>query len=118
MFKGLAGKEKSALQDVAMGWKEKELKEVLSKYERDDVFSAEETTLLFKLWQSEATRLRVSRDPRRESPSCCSMSGSVKAIMLVVGKLQELQAFKNMCSLPVDHDYKKKTWMTTSIFAD
>lgn len=47
--KNVTGEEKSAPSDVAQGWREKEMVEVLSQYDPNNIFNADETVLSFKL---------------------------------------------------------------------
>ncbi|XP_064479113.1 tigger transposable element-derived protein 6-like [Ornithodoros turicata] len=118
--KGLAGEEKSTPQDVAIGWREKELKKVLLEYEPDDIFNADQTALFFKLLPERTMKVKGSKRSKERVTVllCCNMTGSVKVKPLVMGKSRKPNAFKNVRSIPVDYDFNNKAWMTARIFTD
>lgn len=91
VFRGLAGEGKSASQGVTVGWKGKDLKEVLLEYEPDNIFSMDEATLFFKLLPERTvvigghTRKGNKRSKERIMiPLFCNMSGLMKVRLLVM----------------------------------
>ncbi|XP_064467378.1 tigger transposable element-derived protein 6-like [Ornithodoros turicata] len=106
VFKCVSGEERSAPQDDVQGWRDQEMKQVLSQYAPEDIFNADETALFFKLLP-ECT-LAVKNDnckggkKSKERISvllCCNMTGTAKLKPLVIGKSRNPRAFKNVRSL-------------------
>ncbi|XP_064479138.1 tigger transposable element-derived protein 6-like [Ornithodoros turicata] len=58
VFRGLAGDEKSAPQAIAVGWREQEIVKLLSEYDPEDVFNADETALFFRLLPERTTAVK------------------------------------------------------------
>ncbi|XP_064482964.1 tigger transposable element-derived protein 6-like [Ornithodoros turicata] len=125
VFKCVSGEERSAPQDAVQGWRDQEMKQVLSQYAPEDIFNADETALFFKLLP-ECT-LAVKNDnckggkKSKERISvllCCNMTGTAKLKPLVIGKSRNPRAFKNVRSLPVDYRWNQKAWMTSAIFTE
>lgn len=125
VFKGVAGEENSAPQDIAQGWREREMLKILSEYDPDDIFNADETALFFKLLPERTLTVKGEKckggkrsKERITVLFCCNMTGTMKLRPLVIGRSRKPHAFRNMCSLPTDYQHNQKAWMTSAIFTE
>ncbi|KAL4141823.1 hypothetical protein QTP88_004380 [Uroleucon formosanum] len=124
-FKSICG-EASAIDRIAVeDWKKK-LPNVIDKYEKRDIFNADETGLFFRVLPNKTMTFKnetcsggkVSKD-RLTVLLCCNIIGEFER-PLVIGKAKRPRAFKKLDvnKFPVDWCWNKKAWMTTQIMTD
>lgn len=89
------------------------------------IYNADESALYWKrLPEKTLVRSQEKTAPGRKISKervtflvCCNADGSQKLKLLVVGKVKNPRAFKNV-NLPVEYKSSANAWMTTAIFLD
>ena len=102
-----------------------ELKTLLSEYNPNDIFNADETGLFFRLLPDKTLDFKgadchggkCSKD-RLTVLVCANMSGSEKIPLYVIGKAKNPRCFKNVKTLPTQYEANKKAWITSELFSN
>ncbi|XP_025416874.1 tigger transposable element-derived protein 6-like [Sipha flava] len=124
-YKSVCG-EASAVDRIAVDDWKKKLPNIIDKYEKRDIFNADETGLFLKVLPNKTKAFKnetcsggkVSKE-RLTVLLCCNMIGEFER-PLVLGKAKRPRAFKKLDAnkFPVDWCWNKKAWMTTQIMTD
>lgn len=92
-------------------------------YRDEEIFNADEMGLFFRLTPDHSLKFKGEKcsggklsKERVTVLVAANMSGSIKRKLLVIAKSKMLRCFKNVKNLPVDYDFNKKAWMTSTIF--
>ena len=123
--KVLCGESGDAPTAQANEWKEAGIKDIISEYDVDDVYNADETALFYQLLPEGS--LTVSGDAceggkkskqRLTALLCCHASGSDQRKLLMIGKSVRPHCLKNVKSSPYQYRGDKKAWMTSKLFSE
>uniref|UniRef100_H3AH01 HTH CENPB-type domain-containing protein n=1 Tax=Latimeria chalumnae TaxID=7897 RepID=H3AH01_LATCH len=127
MYKRAHGELKSADLEGADYWSKTKLQELLSSYNAEDIYNADETGLYYRATPDSSmvfcktvlSRLKKAMD-RITLLVCANMNGSDRRKLLVIGKSQCPCCMKgvNPATLPVTYKSNKTAWMTGAIFED
>lgn len=122
VFKRLHGEKKDADEQGADHWIQNVLPEIISAYEENDIYNADETGLYYraipdgtlahkydKLSGSKKSKDRVT------ILLCCNMSGTDKREILLIGKSKQPRCFRGK-TLPCRYENNANAWMTGIIF--
>ncbi|XP_043469542.1 tigger transposable element-derived protein 4-like [Leptopilina heterotoma] len=122
VFKTLSGESKSVDVRVCNQWT-KDLPNLLTEYDPEDIYNADETGLFFKClpnktfaFQGEKCHGGKQSKERITILQCANMTGTNKLPLLVIGKSKRPRCFKGVKTLPVDYESNSKAWMTRGIF--
>ncbi|XP_017871348.1 PREDICTED: tigger transposable element-derived protein 4-like [Drosophila arizonae] len=92
-------------------------------YSDDDIFSANETGLLYKLTPDKTLNMKGEKCAGGELSKeritlllAANMSGTLKRKLLVIGTSKRPRSFKNVQLLPVGYYSNRQAWMTSEIF--
>lgn len=108
-------------------FEEEVLQPLLSKYQPEDIFNADETSFFFKMLPQQTYAFKgqpcsgnkTSKD-RLTLMLCCNMTGSEKLRPLIIGKAKKPAILKKfnmgVQDLPVDYYNNAKGWMTGIVF--
>ncbi|XP_003248468.1 tigger transposable element-derived protein 6-like [Acyrthosiphon pisum] len=124
-FKSICGEASSVDRIAVDDWKKK-LPNIIDKYEKRDIFNADETELFFRVLPNKTMAFKnetcnggkVSKE-RLTVLLCCNIIGEFER-PLIIGKAKRPRAFKKLDvnKFPVDWCWNKKAWMTTQIMTD
>ena len=121
--KVISGESASVDLDVVHDWRKTALQEVLKEFSPRDVFNADETGLFYRCLPNRTTALKgetckggKQSKERITVLLCANMDGSEKIPCLVVGKFGKPRCFKGTKQLPVQYEFNRKSWMTTTLF--
>ena len=104
-------------------WQNTALKNILEKYEPNDIYNADETGLFWQMLPKNLLRFigkkaHDSKQPKKRIMLFVSanMSGTDKLPLLAIGKSKKPRAFKNVRKLPVDYKANIKAWIRSDLF--
>ena len=104
-------------------WRNTALKNILEKYEPNDICNADETGLFWQMLPENSLgfiskKAHGSKQPKNRKTLFvgANMNGTDKLPLLVIGKSKKLRAFKNVRKFPVDYKANKKTWKGSDLF--
>lgn len=124
-FKKVCGEANSV--DTGTGamsdWKTK-LQTILSEYQAEDIFNADETGLFYRMMPEKTLEYKnvkchggkMSKE-RVTVMVCANMTGNEKLPLFVIGKSKNPRCFKNVKTMPIQYEANKKAWVTSEIFA-
>ena len=99
------------------------LKNILEKYEPNDIDNADEKGLFWQMLPENSLeftgkKAHGSKQPKNRITLLvgANMNGTDKLKLLAIGKSKKPWAIKNMRKLPVDYEANKKTWMRSDLF--
>ncbi|XP_074753618.1 uncharacterized protein LOC141956714 [Athene noctua] len=126
VFKRYQGEKVDADVGSAQSWLSEVLPGLLTGYHAHDVFSAEETGLLYRGYPERAQapgdlrRLDGTKARDRVSVLCCANhTGTEKRQLLVVGRSRQLRCLpKDLRALPVTYTSSGNAWVTARIFQE
>jgi hypothetical protein len=102
-----------------------ELIETIEKYDPNDVFTLDESSLFYKLEPDKtlASKRLEGRKKNKERITigfCINSTGSKKMIPLVIGKYAKPRCFKNinLSNVGIFYRHNTKAWMTAIIFQE
>lgn len=121
--KTLCGESADANVQVRDEWLAKDLPGLIHRYDKNDIFNADETGVFFKCLPNKTLAFKnekcfggkKSKD-RITVMVACNMTGLEKLKLLVIGKSKNPRCFKGIKSLDVDYEFNKKAWMTSEIY--
>lgn len=123
--KTIAGESNSADQDVCAEWVEKVLPSIVSGYEPQDIFNADETALFYRVLPHKTLEFK-GKDCRGGKLSkervtvllIANQSGDERLKPIVIGRAERPRCLKNidLRSLPVSYYASKKAWMTGKLW--
>lgn len=118
-----AGEAAGVDNDVVAAWKEGGLKDILERYEPNNIYNADETGIFWQMLPEKSLGFvgqtyhgGKQSKTRITALVCANMDGSDKLPLLTIGKSKKPRAFKNIRKLPVEYEANKKAWMTGSLF--
>lgn len=121
--KAICGESAAVNLELSENWQIHVLPNLISQYNANDIFNADETGVFFKCLPNKTLAFKnencfggKNSKERITVMVCSNMSGSEKIKLLVIGKSKNPRCFKNVKSLEVDYDYNRKAWMTSVIF--
>ncbi|XP_060658136.1 tigger transposable element-derived protein 4-like isoform X2 [Drosophila nasuta] len=89
----------------------------------EDIFSAAETGLFYKLTPDKTLQFKGEKCTEGKLSKeritllvAANMSGNLKKPLLVIGKSMQPRCFQNIQYLPVDYYSNRQAWMTSTIF--
>ena len=89
----IKGESASVNMQEVQEWKEDEMAQILEKYEDRDIINADETSLFWKCVPSRTLIFKGQKPEGRKAPKdrlsilvACSMDGSLKLPLLIIGK--------------------------------
>ncbi|XP_030754757.1 tigger transposable element-derived protein 4-like [Sitophilus oryzae] len=98
---------------------------ISGNYTKDNIFSAEEMGLFYKVMPENAEEYRNQTcaagelaEDRLTVLLCVNAAGNEKRRLLVIGKNVNPDHLKHIQRLPIDYYDDKKAWMTPTIFED
>ncbi|KAM6276221.1 uncharacterized protein M6G45_001298 [Spheniscus humboldti] len=126
VFKRHQGEKADADVGSAQSWVSEVLPALLASYRAQDIFSAEETGLLYRSYPARAQApgdlqgLGGKRARDRVSVLCCTNhTGTEKRRLLVVGRSRRLRCLpKDPRALPVTYASSANAWVTARIFQE
>ena len=105
-------------------WKQTYLPMILSRYNLQGIFNADEFGLFFQVVPNRTLKLKGKKctggkcsKVRLTGISTASATGE-KLPLLVIGKTKNLRCFKNVKSLPCMYKVHEKSWMNSQIFTE
>ena len=117
-----AGESGGVDVEIVREWKDGKLQSILSTYQPNDIYNADETGLFWLLLPDNSLGFTGgSHHGAKQSKSRitvlvgANMTGTDKLPLLVIGKSKNPRAFRNM-TVPVDYHANKKVWMTSILF--
>lgn len=121
--KSLCGESASADLQTADEWQKNVLPTLISQYDKNDIFNADETGVFFKCLPNKTLAFKGQKcyggknsKERITLMVGSNMTGSEKLKLLVIGKSKNPRCFKGIKSFEVDYEYNKKAWMTSEIY--
>ena len=108
-----------------MDWKSRVLRPILSRYNPNDVFNADETGLYWRMLPDKThtfkgepcTGTKMSKE-RVTVLVCANMTGTEKSPLLTIGKFKKPRCFRGVLVLPTEYEANPSAWMNSSIFED
>ncbi|XP_055371988.1 tigger transposable element-derived protein 6-like [Condylostylus longicornis] len=123
LFKKIQGESNSADYENANNYTETLLPNLISNYDAENIFNADETSLFFKALPT--STLSKTKDPVKGFKSLkerltllfiCNLTGDYKKV-IAIGKPKNPRCFKNKI-LPIQYYSQNKAWMVGSIWED
>ena len=122
-YRNVSGENAAMNKDVCDDWKLRKLRPLLSKYDSNDVFNADETGLYWRLlpdkthaFRGEACTGTKKSKERVTVLVCANMTGTEKHSLLTIGKYKQPRCFRGVSLLPTEYEANPSAWMTSSIF--
>lgn len=119
----LCGESGSADFQCGEEWQKNVLPTLISQYDKNNIFNADETGLFFKCLPNKTLAFKGQKcfggknsKERVTVMVGSNMSGSEKLKLLVIGKTKHPRCFKGIKSLEVDYECNRKAWMTSEIY--
>ncbi|XP_033730921.1 tigger transposable element-derived protein 4-like [Pecten maximus] len=125
-FKKICGEAKSVdtSSDAMTKWAD-DLRTILSEYQPNNIFNADETGIFYRLLPDRTLDFKGTdchggkrSKERLTTLVCANMTGTEKLPLFIIGKSIKPRCFKNVSSLPTEYTANKKAWMTSDIFTD
>ena len=117
-----AGESGGVDAEIVREWKDGKLQSILSTYQPNDIYNADETGLFWLLLPENSLGFTGGSHHGAKQPKSritvlvgANMTGTDKLPLLVIGKSKNPRAFRNM-TVPVDYHANKKAWMTSILF--
>ena len=126
-FREISGEAHSVNPEAVDAWKSTILPQLLRDYSPEDIYNTDETGLFYKMqpskslvYKDEDGRGGKASKSRITVLTTANMTGTHKVKPLVINNCQKPHIFGQKRvkpdSLPVDWQWNKKAWMTSSIF--
>ena len=119
-FRQMSSEAASVTEDTWLGTK---LPALLSEFQPDDIFNANETGLFWKCLPDKTLHLKGEACSGGEKSTdritvlvCSNMTGTAKLPLLVVGRFAKPRCFGNVQTLPVQYEANHKAWMVSDLF--
>lgn len=119
----ISGESAAVNRATTSDWVENVWRNLRAGYTDEDIFNADEMGLFFRLTPDHSLKFKGEKcsggklsKERVTVLVAANMTGSIKRKLLVIGKSKMPRCFKNVKNLPVDYDFNKKAWITSSIF--
>ena len=124
-FRSVSGENASVDKSLCEDWRSCILKPLLSRYDPNDVFNADETGLYWRMLPDKThafrgepcTGKKVSKE-RLTVLVCANMTGMEKCPLLTIGKFKKPRCFRGVLVLPTEYQANPSAWMTASIFEE
>lgn len=122
-YRSVSGENASVDKGVCVDWKERTLQLILSRYDPNDIFNADETGLYWRLLpdKTHAFRGEVCTGRKRSKERvtvlvCANMTGTEKCPLLTIGKYKKPRCFRGVTLLPTEYEANTNAWMTSAVF--
>lgn len=119
----ISGESAVVDRSITNDWVENVWPKLRAGYGDEAIFNADEMGLFFRLTPDRSLKFKGEKcsggklsKERVTVLVAANMTGSIKRKLLVIGKSKMPRCFKNIKNLPVDYDFNKKAWMTSTIF--
>lgn len=120
----ISGSENLVDESIVSTWKEETYNTIFSKYEKDNIYNADETGLFYELMPASTYNIFGSQNKSSSKSKkrvtvllCTNMTGNKKLMPLVIGNSKNPRCFKGIKSFPVEYDGNKSSWMTSELFS-
>ena len=123
-FKTVSGESKSVTPDMVDGWWETSLPTLLSNYELQDIYNADEFGLFYQCLPNKTYQLKPEKcsggklSKIRITSSAAANAVGEKLPMFVIGKSKKPRCFKNIKFLPCRYRNQRKSWMDGVLFEE
>lgn len=121
--KKACGESADVNEEDCNDWKINVLPKLLEKYEKHNVFNADETGLFFRCLPDKTLTFKKEKchggKHSKERVTClfaANMDGSEKLKIVLIGKSEKPRCFRGIKWLPVQYLSNSKAWMTSIIF--
>lgn len=118
-----SGEAEKVDKAVVKIWEQDILTKLLKKFDKSDIYNADETGLFYEILQSTTYNEKgASNKTKRNSKKrvtlllCTNMTGDFKMTPYLIGTSKKPRCFKNIKNLPVKYFSNKSAWMTANIF--
>ncbi|XP_066152268.1 jerky protein homolog-like [Euwallacea fornicatus] len=120
----ISGEKLLAQPELVQPFKEKFMETIKElDLSMEQIYNADESGLYWKMlpektYPASFEKSAVGRKPENQRITflaCTNANGSHKIKPMIIGKAKNPRSFKNF-NIPVDYDYSKTAWMTSSIF--
>lgn len=127
VYKKASGEKASANNALADEWKHTTLGELLSQYDEENIYNADETGLYYRATPDGSLTYRhqnisgYKKAMDRVTVLCCTnMAGTDKKKIVLIGKSANPRCFKGIQrdALPVTYFANRNAWMTAAIFTE
>ncbi len=125
-FKKFHGEKQDANEDAAQEWLDKNLPELLSRFEPEDIYNADETGLYYRGLPDQGfvpgdvsvpSGGKLSKE-RLTIMVTCNMTGCDKRPLLMIGKSERPRGFpQDLSKLPVIYRSAGRAWMNAALFS-
>lgn len=122
--KAITGESLAVTPDMTDRWFTKDLPDLLTSFEPEDIYNCDETGLFFRCLPSRTLAFKGDQCKGGKIPKerltvliTASMAGE-KLPLFVIGKFQKPRCFAKVTSLPVKYVANKRAWMTGVIFEE
>ena len=124
-FKTVVGESKSVQSEMVAPWFETTLLTLLSNYELEDIFNADEFGLFYQCLPNETLHLKSEKCSGGKSSkiritglAAANSVGGKLPMFVIVCKSKAPRCFKNVTSLPCRYRSQKKSWMDSTLFEE
>ena len=123
-FKTVVGEGNSIQPEMVASWFETALPALLSNYNLEDIFKADESDLFYQCLPNKTLHLKSEKcsggknSKIRITGLAAANSVGDKISMFLVGKSKARRCFKNFTSLPCRYRSQKKIWMDSTLFEE
>lgn len=122
-YRSISGENADVNKDVYEVWKQRILQPLLSRYDPNNVFNADETGLYWRLLpdKTHAFKGEVCTGTKKSKERvtvlvCANMMGTEKCPLLTIGKYKQPRCFRGVLLLPTEYKANPNAWMTSQIF--
>ena len=109
---------------MTSSWEETTLPTILSKYDLEDIYNADEFGLFFKALPNKSLHLKSEKcvggkhSKVRLTGLAAANANGKKLPMFVIGKSAKQRCFKGIKHLPCRYRSQKKSWMDSTLFEE
>ena len=111
IFEQINGEEQAVKEDDVIPWLELGLPEVLTDFDADDIYNADETGIFWRLLPDKTLTIRGEKctggkksKERITALVAANMTGTDKLPLLIIGKFKNPRCFKNVSHIGVDYE--------------
>ena len=121
-FKKISGEGNACTDEMTAPWAETTLPTMLSKYELNQIYNADEFGLFYRARPVKSLHLKDERcvgdkhSKLRLTGLAAANAAGKKLPMFVIGKLKSPRCFKNIKHLPCRYCSQNKSWMDSILF--
>ena len=122
-FKKVSGESKAVTPEMVAGWNETTLPTLLSNYDLEDIYNADEFRLFYKCWPDKSYQLKTEKcsggkhSNTRITGLAAASAVDNKLPMFVIGKAKIQGVLKTLRNFPVDINHKE-SWMDSVLLEE